>query len=149
MKVPSIVMPSDVLKPGTENSLRVVLFACLCFGAAATISHPRAAHAQQYVTPVENCVTDFYDPASYNWLSYRNNCGTAVHVQFVANSNSAISGSVDIAPGGHQDIGRSASEVSAAGGIRRYVCPAGYLAYDTKGNYINNTPVNQYTCKHS
>ncbi|MGD0736222.1 MAG: hypothetical protein ABR976_13795 [Terracidiphilus sp.] len=128
------------------NRSKIVLLTFLFFGVAVLISHPKA-HAQQYAQPQENCVTDFYDPAMYSWLSYRNNCGTAVHVQFVSNRPSGISGSMDINPGGHQNTGRSANEVNAAGGVRRYVCPAGYLAFDTSGKMIMNVAVISYTCK--
>jgi hypothetical protein len=128
------------------NPSKVVRLAILCFGIAVSISLPKV-QAQQYAQPQENCVTDFYDPASYNWLSYRNQCGASVHVQFVSNQPSSISGSMDIPAGGHTSTGYSASEVNAAGGARRYVCPAGYLAYDTSGHMIMNTAVAQYVCK--
>jgi|GEM_PF-2136161 len=110
------------------------------------ISSP-VVHAQQYAKPVDYCITEFYDSQSYNWLAYRNNCGMTVHIQFVANNNGSISGSMDIRPGGHQGIGRSASEVNAAGGVRHYACPEGYIAFDTNGNYINNVAVTEYVCK--
>jgi len=128
------------------NRSKIVLLTILCFGIAVSISQPKA-QAQQYAQPQENCVTDFYDPGMYNWLSYRNQCGTSVHVQFVSNQPSVISGSMDIKPGAHASTGYSADQVNAAAGVRRYVCPAGYLAYDTAGKMIMKTAVAQYVCK--
>jgi hypothetical protein len=128
------------------NPSKIVLLMMLSFGIAVSISSPKAS-AQQYAQPQENCVTDFYDPTMYNWLSYRNQCGGTVHVQFVSNRPSGISGSMDLPAGGHSSTGYSASEVNAAGGVRRYVCPTGYLAFDTSGNMIMSTAVAQYVCK--
>ena len=83
------------------NRSRIVLLMFLVLGVAVSISSPKA-HAQQYVQPVDYCVSDFYDPGMYNWLSYRNQCGTGVHIQFVSNNPSSISGSMDLAPGRHE-----------------------------------------------
>jgi len=128
------------------NQSKIVLLAFLFFGVAVSISHPKV-HAQQYTQPVAYCISDYYDPGMYNWLSYRNNCGTTVHVQFVSNRPSGISGSMDINPGGHEGTGYTATAVNAAGGVRRYACPAGYLAFDLAGKMIMNTAVDQYSCK--
>jgi hypothetical protein len=129
------------------NRSKIILLTLLFVGLAISISHPKAK-AQEYTQPVDYCITEFYDPGMYNWLSYRNNCGGTVHVQFVSNRPSVISGSVDIKSGGHEGIGYGADEVNRADGVRRYACPKGYLAFDTSGKMIMNTAVLQYVCKH-
>ena len=44
-----------------------------------------AGTASQYVAPLSaSCITQFWDPKFYNWLSFQNNCGQAIHFSFIA-----------------------------------------------------------------
>jgi TPR repeat protein len=86
----------------------------------------------QYVASLPTyCVSQFWDAQYYNWLSLQNNCGQAIHVQFVSvNRDGNLWGSADLAPGAKSNTGASQADAVKAGGIVLYVCPEGSLSVD-------------------
>jgi hypothetical protein len=126
---------------GLKENLAIAFVLCLTFMA------PRAAHAQQqYVTPTPGCVQGFYDPAFYNWLSYRNTCSEDLSVVWISHSP-GLNGQADISVGGKTNTGWSAREIHDKGGLEVYACPAHYIAVDANGNYLTQ-PLAQYSCKY-
>jgi hypothetical protein len=108
---------------------------------------PHLAHAQQqYVEPTPGCVQAFYDPAYYNWLSYRNTCPQGVSVLWISH-RPGLNGASDISTGGKANTGWSAQEIQNAGGLEVYACPAHYNPVDANGNYLTR-PLAQYGCKY-
>lgn len=107
----------------------------------------RVAHAQQeYGQIMSGCVQEFYDPQSYNWLSYRNTCNEDIYVSWVSRSP-GLNGASDIGPGRKANTGWSAREIAAKGGIVAYACAKGYLPVDPEDNPITRQ-VPQYRCKY-
>jgi hypothetical protein len=117
------------------------------FGFCIVLLLSGAAQAQQYATPQNACIREFYDPDSYNWLSYENTCDHGIYVSWVS-PRPGLNGSADIPPGGKVSTGWSASEIRAKGGIQAYPCPSHYVPVDANGNYITQ-PVSGYRCKNS
>jgi hypothetical protein len=56
-------------------------------GAQSNVSNSNssvASGAIQYSTPLaSSCVRQFWDPKTYNWLSFENNCGQAIYVTLI------------------------------------------------------------------
>jgi hypothetical protein len=106
-----------------------------------------AAKSQEFTSPIPECAHEFYDPLMYRWISYENKCAGAIHVTLVGLSK-PHSGGLDIKPGGKQSPGMDAKEVEAVGGLKAYVCPAGYLAVNADDNkLIIVKVVDRYVCK--
>jgi hypothetical protein len=102
------------------------------------------------VTPLAaSCISQFWDPKFYNWLSFQNNCGQAIHLSYTANNPSDTFGmsAADIAAGRSSNTGRSQSEVNQKGGFNLYVCPAGYVPVDPSTNQSVSGPNKTFTCK--
>jgi hypothetical protein len=104
------------------------------------------AYAQQQQAPLPaGCAEGFYDPAFYNWFSYRNTCPQDLYVAWVSHSP-GLNGSGNLAVGKKISTGWSASEIKAKGGLEVYICPKNYLPVDSNGNPLTR-PVLQYSCK--
>src|ERR1700733_14102420 len=113
------------------------------------IAATHEAKSQEFTSPIPECAREFYDPQMYHWISYENTCAGAIHVTLVGMSK-PYSGALDIKSGRHQSPGISAKEVEAVGGVRTYVCPAGYLAVNAADNkLIIAKVVNRYVCKNT
>jgi hypothetical protein len=70
-----------------------------------------------------SCISQFWDPKFYNWLSFQNNFGQAIHFSFIAtnpNDNFGVS-AADIGAGQSSNAGRSQSDVNQNGGFNSYV----------------------------
>jgi hypothetical protein len=104
------------------------------------------AHAQQYATVATNCLREYYDPNSYNWLTYQNTCGQAIHITMVGRDGTPV-GAIDIGPGRHDGPGLSAREVNAMGGMEAYACPAHYVAVEADDTVIRTQVVSSFSCK--
>jgi hypothetical protein len=57
-----------------------------------------------------------------------------------------LSGGINLAPGAHQNTGRSSSDINRAQGFDMYVCPRGSNPVDLNGRTFN-TNVAEYRCK--
>lgn len=121
--------------------------------AAAVLPHGAAIaqNAGNYVPGLAgSCVSNFWDSSNYGWMSFRNNCGQAIHLTIVAFNGTGPfghGGAMDIAPGASANIGQSPAEVgSAGGGYSTYPCPAGYVAVDANGRTIDSAN-EQFNCK--
>jgi len=101
----------------------------------------------QYGTIQNACVREFYDPDSYNWLSYENTCDHGIYVVWVG-YRPGLNGSADIAPGKKANTGWSASEIQAKGGINAYPCLSHYVPVDANGKFITQ-PVSGFRCKYN
>jgi len=80
-----------------------------------------------------SCVQQFYDPSTYNWLSFRNTCNVAIHIDFCAQAQPSNCFATDVPVGGSSNTGDSQSEVSSYGGFSLAVCGAGYNAWTPNG----------------
>lgn len=98
-----------------------------------------------YVAPVAaSCISQFWDPKFYNWLSFRNNCGRAINLTY----EGGISGETDdLGAGQATNTGWSQAEVTQKGVFSLYVCPAGYLPVDSSTDQVVNRPNQTFTCK--
>jgi len=95
------------------------------------------------------CIHQFWDPKFYNWLSFENTCGQAIHLDFIATNTNDTFGmsSTDIAPGQASNTGWSQGEVNRKGGFTVFVCPAGYIAVDSVTRQSVSRPNQDYLCK--
>jgi hypothetical protein len=103
-----------------------------------------------YLEPITlNCVREFWDPKFYNWLSFENDCGQAIHLMWIARSSNDHFGasSADIGAGHSANTGWSKSEVAAKGDFAFFVCPLGSIAVDSNTGQSVNNPGATYRCK--
>lgn len=117
-------------------------------GSSSTGTIPSTgANAQYDGTPYDHCITSFYDPQWYMWLSYQNSCSATLVVVYLGNHGDGPHGQVnDLQPGGKANTGLGKSDIDPHGGLSRAVCRSGYLPVDTNGNYWQN-PNAEYRCK--
>jgi len=101
--------------------------------------------ASHYVAPVAaSCISQFWDPKFYNWLSFQNNCGRAINLTY----EGGISGATDgLGAGQATNTGWSQAEVTQKGVFSLYVCPAGYIPVDSSTDQVVNRPNQTFTCK--
>jgi hypothetical protein len=114
----------------------------LCF---ALMKLGPAYAQQQQALPQASCAQGFYDPAFYNWFSYRNTCPQDLYVAWISNAP-GLNGGGNIAVGKKISTGWSASEIKAKGGLAVYICPKNYLPVDSNGNSLTHQ-VLHYSCK--
>jgi hypothetical protein len=110
---------------------------------------PVVSTAVQYTTPLPtSCVRQFWDPNSYNWLSFENNCGQAIYLNYIPHRPGgwAMGGGMHLAPGHYNNTGLSSAEINQTGGFDLYVCPTDSVPVDLSGN-VFNTNVEDYRCK--
>jgi hypothetical protein len=103
-----------------------------------------------YLAPITlNCVREFWDPKIYNWLSFENDCGQAIHLTWIAKSPNDHFGtsSGDIALGRSANTGWSKSEVAAKGDFALFICPLGSIAVDSNTGQAVRNPNATYRCK--
>jgi TPR repeat protein len=103
----------------------------------------------QYSTPLAtSCVRQFFDPNTYNWLSFENNCGQAIYINYIPHRPGgwSMGGGMHLAPGAHNNTGLSSAEINQTGGFDLYVCPTDSVPVDLNGN-VFNVNVAQYRCK--
>ena len=109
------------------------------------------AHTQCVSPLASNCIAQFWDPKNFGWLSFQNNCGQTVVLQWISLNGTGTwggaGGAATLKPGGIVNTGQSRSEVNAAGGgYSLYVCPPGFSAVDAGGRGVRG-PGLSYTCK--
>jgi hypothetical protein len=103
----------------------------------------------QYSTPLAtSCVRQFWDPNTYNWLSFENNCGQAIYINYIPHRPGgwAMGGGMHLAPGSQNNTGLSSAEINQTGGFDLYVCPTDSMPVDLSGNAFN-VNVTEYRCK--
>jgi hypothetical protein len=121
-------------------------------GAQSNVSNSNssvASGAVQYSTPLAtSCVRQFWDPNTYNWLSFENNCGQAIYLNYMPHRPGgwAMGGGMHLAPGNHNNTGLSSAEINQTGGFDLYVCPTDSVPVDLSGNILKRN-VSQYRCK--
>lgn len=106
--------------------------------------------SDNYPTPLPStCVRQYWDPRSYNLLSFENDCGQAIYLTFIFNRTVgwAMTGSMNLAPGNHQNTGRSQSDINQAQGFDLYVRPANSLPVDMNGNVLVSANVSRFLCQ--
>lgn len=99
------------------------------------------------VSPLESCIRQFYDPQTYNWLSFENDCGADISITFIFGTE--LGGNeMDLRAGRHDSTGRSAQEVEQMGGFKYVICPMGFIPNDYAGHPINrNNKSGSFRCK--
>jgi len=97
-----------------------------------TASEPSSDSSHYVASLPSGCIGQFWDPKYYNWLSFQNNCGQAVHLSWIAANPSDSFGmsAADLGPGAVDNSGWSQAEVQRKNGFLFFVCPAGYVAVD-------------------
>jgi hypothetical protein len=95
------------------------------------------------------CIRSFYNPQMYNWYSFQNNCGQAVHLVWIANNPNDHFGAAsgDLAPGQTQSTGWSASEIQQKQGLSIFVCPSGYTPVDPSTHQMVRSPTQGFVCQ--
>jgi len=118
--------------------------------SVSSVSNISAGSAAiQYSTPLAtSCVRQFWDPNNYNWLSFENNCGQAIYVNYIPHRPGgwAMGGGMHLAPGHHDNTGLSSAEINQTGGFDLYVCPTDSVPVDLSGN-VFSANVSEYRCK--
>lgn len=101
-----------------------------------------------YANPLAStCVSTFWDPKYYNWLSFQNNCGQAIYLSFIFNSGKYGFSAMNLASGAAGNTGQSQNEVNAQGGYRVAVCPSGYFPVDSSTGQAITQPNQNFRCK--
>jgi hypothetical protein len=102
-----------------------------------------------YLRPIsQGCVSEFWDPKFYNWLSFQNNCGQAIYLTWIAKNPSDGFGasSANLAPGQSTNSGWSQSEVAQKQNFALFVCPAGFLPVDGNTHQPIRSPNESSVC---
>lgn len=117
--------------------------------AIVSASHPiaKAADRPVLVSPLGNCIRQFYDPQTYNWLSFENDCGVDISITFIFGTEFG-GNEMDLRAGRHDSTGRSAQEVQQMGGFKYVICPMGFTPNDYAGHPINrNNKFGPFRCR--
>ena len=123
-------------------SLGLVLLVVAFTGAPALAAGP-----SNLVKPLDRCIKEFYDPKTYDWLAFENDCGVDISVTFIF-GNELGGNEMDLRAGRHDSTGRSRSEVASMGGYKFVICPIHFVPVDTSGHAINRTNKDQpFLCK--
>jgi hypothetical protein len=137
------LQPVATSSQGTQSSVNNSV------AGAGLPNSPVGSSAIEYSTPLAtSCVRQFWDPNNYNWLSFENNCGQAIYVNYIPHRPGgwAMGGGMHLAPGNHNNTGLSSAEINQTGGFDLYVCPTDSVPVDLRGN-VFNVNVAQYRCK--
>jgi hypothetical protein len=101
-----------------------------------------------YANPLpSSCVSTFWDPKYYNWLSFQNNCGQAIYLSYIFNSGQYGFSAMNLAVGASGNSGQSQDEVKAQGGYKLAVCPAGFAPVDPSTGNALSQPNQNFSCK--
>ena len=146
--------PDTQMRPASQ---RAVLQTTPYQGSGRVVTSPTGAQSNvtnsngaiQYSTPLSiSCVRQFYDPNTYDWLSFENNCGQAIYINYIPHRPGgwAMGGGMHLAPGDHNNTGLSKAEINQTGGFDLYVCPTDSVPVDLNGN-VFNVNVSEYRCR--
>ena len=91
------------------------------------------------------CLSEFYDPATYNWLSIQNTCSSTITVTWILADNTGGAGTWTIAPGSKWNTGDDSTYINQHGGLHYYACPGSAYAVNTSGQ-VFFTNVSSYLC---
>jgi hypothetical protein len=117
--------------------------ACLCMFLCRVALHAQAP----YTANVNSCITGaFYDPNSYNWYAYPNNCTDRIKVVWVSRDG-LHGGTLEIRPGKNGNIGFSEREIEEMRGVEAYACREHYNPVDVNDRNITK-PVSEFRCKY-
>lgn len=97
-----------------------------------------------------SCIGQFWDPKYYNWLSFQNNCGQAIHLSWIAASPSdtfGMSSANDLPSGAAVNSGWNQAEVQRKGGFLVFVCPDGYVPVDSATGEVVGRANQRFRCK--
>jgi hypothetical protein len=107
--------------------------------------------AAQYAPALpSSCIGQFWDPKYYNWLSFQNNCGQAIHLSWIAASPSdtfGMSSADDLASGAAVNSGWNQAEVQRKSGFLVFVCPNGYVPVDSATGEVVGRANQTFRCK--
>jgi TPR repeat protein len=145
----SVAAPSQVSNNGGNLPANAPPTAGGSALTGASTGSESGAASVTYLTPLPfSCVRQFYDPNSYNWLAFENDCGQAIYINYIPHRPGgwAMGGGMHLAPGKHNNTGLSSAEIDQGGGFDLYVCPTDSVPVDLSGN-VFNVNVAQYRCK--
>lgn len=148
----SLVQPAAPATRSAAASTPAIIGISTPAGTATSTEASSATAGQSepvYLTPLaSSCVRQYWDPQSYNWLSFENDCGQPIHLTFIFNQNVgwAMTGAMDLSPGARQTTGRSSNDINQARGYDFYVCPSGSIPVDLAGNPLTAN-VSEFRCK--
>lgn len=115
-------------------------------GGAGTVGGSEAG----YTTPPEQgCISQFWDPKYYNWLSFQNNCGQAINLTWIAKSPSDTFGtsSANLASGQSTNSGWSQSEVAQKQNFAFFICSPGSFPVDSSTHQGIRSPNETFVCQ--
>jgi hypothetical protein len=94
------------------------------------------------------CISEFWDPNSYNWLSFQNNCGQPINLTWIARNPTDPVGaaSADIAASQATNTGWSQTEVTQKQDFALFICPSGSYAADSTTRLVIRSPTSTYVC---
>jgi hypothetical protein len=117
---------------------------------AAGAPTPAAPRLQATVPGLSaSCIRSYYNPQMYNWYSFQNNCGQAVHLVWIANNPSDSFGPSggDLGAGQSTSTGWSVSEIQQKQGLSIFVCPAGYIPVDPNSHQMVHSATQGFVCQ--
>ena len=129
----------------------VALLAPIIFASSAPRSFAQNQSAIVSPAGLPNCVQPFFDPHTYNWLGFQNNCSQPLNITWYWRANDHSGSSGVASPGRSVNTGFSRTDIeSHGGGWEVYPCPANYYPVDRNGSYLTNGGSNpqDYACKH-
>ena len=98
------------------------------------------------IPPLNSCITEFYDPEMYNYLTFKNSCAQSLTVVLVAKDGSGAGGTMELRPGGKDSIGRSKGKEPKPGSFELYVCPTGNIPVDDNNEKVSK-PGSNFRCQ--
>lgn len=116
---------------------------------SASVPEPSSDGSAHYLASLPSgCIGQFWDPKYYNWLSFQNNCGQAIHLSWIAASQSDSFGmsAADLAPGATSNSGWNQSEVQRKAGFLFFVCPGGYVPVDATTDQVVSRANQLFRC---
>jgi hypothetical protein len=122
----------------------------LLFASLATflfMPNTQIARAANYISGLpSNCISQFYNPQNYNWLTFQNNCGQAVSITYTG-ITAPRNGQLDLGIGKKGGPGETASEVAKHGGFYLYVCPLNAIPVDSSTHKYVQHPNLSFVCQ--
>ena len=105
--------------------------------------------AQRHEIPrLNSCISEFYDPEMYNYLTFKNNCAQSLTVVLVAKDGSGAGGTMELRPGGKDSVGRNheKGKEPKPGSFELYVCPTGNIPVDDNNEKVSK-PGSNFKCQ--
>lgn len=110
------------------------------------ILHAQTEQGTERRVPLRQCISQFYDPQMYNWLSLKNNCtDVVIDVVYCGQVKGGCS-EMTLRPGRSSSTGYSRREVADMGEYAIYACPKDIYPYLMNGKQVRGGPEQPYQC---